>query len=84
MILELILRLLFNLVGLIINVLPETSIIETYAFDLSEFTKLLSFGFIIFPYDLFLTFIGNVLFWLVVQMIWAATEWCYKKIPGVN
>ena len=87
MILEGILRLLFWLVGLIIDVIPDMSGIDPlsdYSTDLTVFIDFLAYGFLVFPFSLFLIFIGNVLIWLAVQMVWAFIEWFYKKIPGVN
>ena len=85
MITEYLLTLIFRLFNLIINLLPDLSYIDPLSgFDISGFINILAYGFFIFPYQLFMIFIGNMIFWLGVQMVWAVIEWIYKKIPGVN
>ena len=85
MIIKYLLTPIFRLLGLIINLLPDLSYIDPlYGFDISGFINILAYGFIIFPFPLFTIFIGNMIFWLGVQMVWAIIEWVYKKIPGVN
>jgi len=85
MILELILTPLFFLFYTILNWLPNFSDHNhLYGFDISWFIDLLAIGFYIFPFSLFVIIMGNVLFWLTLQMGWAIIEWAYKKIPGVN
>ena len=85
MITEYLLTLIFRLFNLIINLLPDLSYIDPLSgFDISGFIYILAYGFFIFPFELFIIFIGNMIFWLGVQMVWAVIEWIYKKIPGVN
>ena len=85
MIIETLLGLVFGLIGFLINLIPDFSGLNFYSgIDISGFLDILSYGFVIFPFPLFIGFIGNVLFWLVAQMVWAIVEWLYRKIPGVN
>ena len=87
MILEGILSLLFSVIAGIIDLIPVKPYADAmggFAADLTAFIEFLSYGFYIFPVELFLIFIGNVLFWLGLQMVWAIAEWIYKKFPGVN
>ena len=85
MIIELLLRPIFYLLGLILDLLPDMSGIDPLSdYDMTGFIDFLAYGFFIFPISLFMTFIGNVMFWKSTQMIWAIVEWVYKKIPGVN
>ena len=85
MIIELLLTPVFWLLDRILSWLPDFSHLDPlYGYDISGFINLLALGFFIFPFSLFMTFIGNVLFWLSLQMGWAIIEWIYKKFPGVN
>lgn len=85
MIIELLLTPIFWLLDRILDWLPDFSYLDPlYGYDLSGFIDLLAYGFFIFPFPLFMIFIGNVLFWLTLQMGWAIIEWVYKKIPGVD
>lgn len=81
MILELLLSPVFLLIGLLIDQLP---VMASHNIDITPLFSLLGQAFIIFPPDLFLICIGNVSFWLSIQMLWAIIEWIYKKIPGVS
>jgi hypothetical protein len=85
MIIELLLTPLFWLLGLILDLLPDMSGIDPLSgFDISGFIDILAYGFFLFPFPLFMIFVGNKLFWLSAQMIWAIIEWVYRKFPGVN
>lgn len=85
MILELILTPVFALIGFIIDLLPDMSELDLlYGRDISGLIDVMAYAFHVFPFELFMIFVGNVLFWLSAQMIWAVIEWAYKKIPGVN
>ena len=85
MILEMLLSLIFGFVGFVINLIPDFSGVNLHVgADMTAFIDFLSYGFIIFPFPLFIGFIGNVLFWLAAQMTWAIIEWIYRKIPGVS
>ena len=85
LIIELLLTPMFWLLDGILYRLPDFSYLDPlHGYDISEFIYLLAYGFYIFPFSLFMIFIGNVLFWLALQMGWAIIEWVYKKIPGVN
>lgn len=46
--------------------------------------KLCKIGLGIFPADVWTICIGNGVFWLAVQFVWAIIEWIYKKVPGVD
>ena len=85
MIIELMLYPIFWLFDRILYLLPDFSYLDPlYGYDISGFIYLLSYGFFIFPFSLFMIFIGNVLFWMALQMGWAIIEWVYRKIPGVD
>ncbi len=87
MILEAVLKVLFSAIGFVIGWLPDLSGLDPlseYSDALTTFVDFLAYGFLIFPAKLFFIFIGNVMFWLGAQMVWAVVEWVYKKIPGVN
>jgi len=85
MIIELLLTPVFWLIGLLLNLFPDMSYIDPLSgFDISGFIYILAYGFFLFPFSLFMVFVGNMLFWLSVQMIWAVIEWIYRKFPGVN
>ena len=85
MLIELILTPVFWLLGLLVGLFPDLSYLDPLSgIDISGFIYILAYGFFIFPFSLFMIFIGNVLFWLSAQMIWAIIEWLYRKIPGVN
>ena len=85
MLIELLLTPLFWLLGFILDLLPDMSHIDPLTdFDISGFIYILAYGFYIFPFSLFMIFVGNMLFWLGAQMVWAIIEWVYRKFPGVN
>ena len=85
MILELILTPVFALMGFIIDLLPEMGDLDPlYGHDVSGLIDMMAYAFHVFPFELFMIFIGNVLFWLNAQLMWAIVEWVYKKIPGVS
>jgi len=83
MIFELLLKPLFALVGLLIDILPNLS--QNINFSaVSGLIDFLAFGFWVFPIDLFLIFIANIIFWLGIQNIWAKAEFVIKKLPFIN
>jgi len=85
MIIELVLTPLFWVLNLLLNLLPDMSHLDPLSgVDITGFIDILAYGFLIFPFSLFMIFIGNMLFWLGVQMTWAIIEWGYRKFPGVN
>jgi hypothetical protein len=82
--LEAILSLLFGAVGLVLDLIPKVTFAALEATNFAPFFELLAKGFWLFPFELFMTFIANVLFWLSFQQIWGAAEFVWKKIPGIN
>lgn len=82
MILKLVLSPIFMLLNGVVDIIPGGFMTE--GFDISGIIFLISQAFVIFPYDLFQLIIGNVMFWLELQFVWAIVEWVYKKIPGVS
>jgi len=85
MIIEFLLNPFFWFVEFLFNLLPDMSHIDPLSdFDISVFIYILSYGFYIFPFSLFMIFVSNILFWKSTQLTWAIIEWIYKKIPGVN
>lgn len=82
MIVELFLDVVFGLVYLITDAIPNT------LYNLPDWTvqalKLIRVGLGIFPSDVWVVCIANGMFWLVIQFTWAIIEWIYKKIPGVD
>ena len=49
-----------------------------------SFQSLLQVGLKVFPPDVWVAVIGNIVFWMGIHLIWAVIEWIYKKIPGVS
>jgi hypothetical protein len=81
MIVELIMALVFTLLSVTINMIPDFMVVNA---DFGMLVAFLSRGFIIFPPQVWVIAITNIVFWLGVQMWWAIIEWVYNKIPGVN
>ena len=85
MIIEWILTPVFWLINIIMDLLPDMSYIDPLSgFDITGFIDILAYGFLIFPFELFMIFIANMLLWKGIQLVWAVIEWIYNKIPGVN
>jgi len=87
MIIEGLLKLLFDFGNLLVGIFPNLAENTFFSeiFEGVEFFYLISVaGYLIIPSWLFSVIMTNVVFWLVVQMFWAAVEWVYQKIPGVN
>lgn len=81
MIIELFLIPIFALLDKVIGFLPN-------GYDLPDWgvhaVNLISKGLIFFPNDVWIVTMSNISFWLIAQMAWAALEWVYKKLPGVD
>lgn len=81
MIFEALLSPIFLLIELLVPFMPT-------AFELPDWgiacIQLLEKGLSLFPADVWWTCIGNVAFWMYVQLTWAIIEWIYKKIPGIS
>ncbi|MDR1617371.1 MAG: hypothetical protein LBR98_10325 [Syntrophomonadaceae bacterium] len=83
MLLKLIFDPIFSLLNLILQFIPKMESGE-YLVDISGYVDVIVFVFVFFPASLFTALVGNVLFWLEVQLGWSVIEWIYKKIPGVS
>lgn len=83
MIIEGLFNLLFGVVGLVINLVPQINVIEV-AGGLGGLGTLLAYGLYFFPLDLWIVIISNISMWVALQGGWAVIEWVYKKIPGVD
>lgn len=59
-------------------------VIESFPSGFGAVTNIIGYGCAIIGTDFFLAILGNIIFWLTVQMTWAIIEWIYKKIPGVE
>lgn len=81
MIIELLCTPVFLLIKGLIQLIPVAFQIPNWLADL---ISLLIKGMQFFPPDVWAIAIGNIIFWLLLQFIWAIIEWVYKKIPGVN
>lgn len=81
MIVEGLFNLLVGLVELVIGLFPSITV-PSVSTGLT--VKLLSWGLYFFPLDLWVLVIGNIVFWLSIQFIWACVEWVYKKFPSMS
>ena len=81
MILELILKLVFGLIGIIIDLLPKFNLNFT---GVSSILNTINVGLSFLPQGFFPLLVGTTLFWTLTQLSWGAIEWLYKKIPGVD
>lgn len=81
MILELICTPLFLLLRGIILLMPTAFTIPDWGIS---FIALIQKALFFFPGDVWFMVVGNIVFWLLSQIVWAIIEWGYKKIPGVN
>ena len=81
MIIELVTSPMFLLIDSIIALIPEGLVLPNYILQTLD---LLKYPLSIFPVDLWVVIISNVIFWYGAQMSWAIIEWVYKKIPGVD
>lgn len=81
MIVEFIFDLLYDLLFQIVNMLPVLGDLPSW---IDNTLNVLSYGLMFFPLDVFVTFIGSIVFWMTAHLAWALIEWVYKKIPGVD
>jgi len=80
-IIELLFAPIFSLLKFIISFLPSGFSLPSW---LSDSISVVSRGLIFFPVDVWKVLIGNILFWLYAQLVWAIIEWIYRKIPGIS
>lgn len=69
------------LINSLIGMIP---VIESIPSGYGAVTNIIGYGCAIVGTDFFLAILGNIIFWLVLQLSWALIEWIYKKVPGVN
>lgn len=74
---------IFDAIEFVITLIP-TGVIYLPEVDFSILTTLLSYSFAIFPKELALAIVGNIVLWMSVTFGWTLIEWVYKKIPGVT
>lgn len=74
---------IFGLIYGLISLIPTSSSFSLPGWA-TQATALLAKAMIVFPADVWVVVMGNIAFWLIVQMGWAIIEWVYKKIPGVS
>lgn len=81
MIVEKILDMFFSGVNFLISMLP-TPVIAT----ISGFTPpdIVRYGICFFPSDIMFYTVAAFVTWKTIFILWAITEWVYKKIPGIN
>lgn len=85
MLFELILFPFWRMVDFIISLIPTL----VYEFDIQSsavemFFENTAYALNLFGAPFFCLIVGNIIFWLTIQMAWAIIEWIYIKIPGVN
>lgn len=49
-----------------------------------DFLRVIKIGLAIFPLDVWIVVIGNLVVWMGIHLTGAVIEWIYKKIPGVS
>lgn len=81
MIIETIFDLFMSLVDFIIGLLP---VMPIQSFETGYTAKMLSWGLYVFPIDLWVICISNIILWIMVEIAWSTFEWVYKKVPGVS
>ena len=81
MLIQLMMLPMWGLITLLINLFP---VIESFPTTFGAVTNIIGYGCAIIGTDFFLSILGNIIFWLSVQLSWALIEWIYKKIPGLN
>lgn len=50
----------------------------------ASFLQLAKIGLAVFPLDVWIIVIGNLVFWMGLHLTGAVIHWIYNKIPGVN
>ena len=81
MIFEALLTPIFFIIESLISFFPTPLTIPDWGIACID---LISKGLSLFPPDVWWTCIGNVAFWMYLQLGWAIIEWIYKKLPGIN
>lgn len=81
MILQLILSPLFLLISGLLGLLPETFSLPNW---LDPCLDLIQTALWFFPADVWAVVIGNIVFWMFVELSWAFVEWVYLKIPLIG
>lgn len=81
MIIELLLMPIWSLFDLFIGLLPAMYVLPDWIISC---VGLISKALFFFPVDVWLVCFGNIVFWVIALNGWAAIEWLYKKIPGVD
>lgn len=81
MLVSLIMAPFWLLINFIINLLPNT---ENVVASFNAILPYISNGLYFFGASFFCMLIGNFVFWLSAQFLWAIVEWVYIKIPGVS
>ena len=82
MIIEGLYSVIFNFVGFIIDLIP--SFVGTFDDYTGGTITLVANALVIFPVDLWIILIVNIVFFLTSALAWVVVEWIYKKIPGVD
>ncbi len=81
MILEAIFKPFFIFSNYIIDAIP---ILEVVPLSLIHTIDLISKPLSIFPKNLWIVLLINIIGWLIIDFAWVIIEWIYKKIPGVD
>lgn len=81
MLIALIMQPLFTLIFFLITLLPELGFTPP---SFSALFSIIGYGTYILGANYFAFVIGNIVFWLTVQLGWAIVEWIYKKVPGIK
>lgn len=81
MLIKLIMLPFWLLITFLIGLIPK---IEIFQSGFGAVTNIIGYGCSIIGTDFFFSILGNIIFWLTIQMTWSIIEWIYKKIPGVE
>lgn len=81
MLIQLMMSPMWFMVYALIGMLP---VAESFPSGFGAVTNIIGYGCAIVGTEFFMAILGNIIFWLTVQLAWALVEWIYKKVPGVN
>lgn len=82
MIIEGLFGLIFTFVEFVLELMPS---FDMTANDYTTGTiTLVANALVLFPIDLWILLVVNIVFFLTASLAWAVIEWVYKKIPGVD
>ena len=81
MIIEAIFNILMMPIDFVISLLPTIDSLPSWISDTITFV---GYGLQVFPQDVWVLVLINVLFWIVALISWAIVEWVYKKVPGID